>query len=254
MERSESVNRKNRSLELILVIVVVAVTLSVASQNAAEPASSPTPRPIIASTPVPSIQASPVIVPHDPTEPLSDELVALPGKSPPELTEQYKVKFETSSGDFFVTVYPQAAPNAAERFKTLVEKEFYDDISVSRVVPNFVAQFGINPEMAEWKDKHFDDDPALFQHLPGTIAFAKARPNTNSTQVFINFANNNQLAAPSMNFTVFGIVEGMETVQAFKEVGRSGTGLDQARLWTDKNYLDSLKVKPTMIHKAVLVE
>ena len=59
------------------------------------------------------------------------------------------MRLETSAGDVVIEVYPQAAPNAAKRFVELVTSGFYDDTPISRVVPGFVAQFGIN-----WRDPH----------------------------------------------------------------------------------------------------
>jgi cyclophilin family peptidyl-prolyl cis-trans isomerase len=163
---------------------------------------------------------------------------------------------QTTAGDLVIEVYPEAAPNAAERFVELVRSGFYDDTLISRVVPGFVAQFGINwrePHKA-WENNHFDDDPTLFALERGTLAFAKAGPNTNSTQVFINFAENNRLASPEYNFTVFGkVVEGMDVVDSFAQVGDPSGGLDQNRLWRNGGaYLDSLDDKPTMIESAVV--
>lgn len=152
----------------------------------------------------------------------------------PAINKKHTVAVETSQGNFTLEVYPEAAPVAAERFIRLVQAGFYDNIAVSRVVDDFVVQFGINPSMAEWKDRKISDDPTYFQHLPGTIAFAKAGPDTASTQVFINLTENNRLADPSLNFTVFGrITEGMETVGKFKKVGDTAGGLNQERLWND---------------------
>src|SRR5690606_34278818 len=93
----------------------------------------------------------------------------------------------------------------------------------------------------------FNDDPTLFALERGTLAFAKAGPNTNSTQVFINYRENNYLASPEQNFTVFGkVVDGMDVVDAFVPLE-----LDQARLWSDGEALiESLEVKPTMIERA----
>jgi cyclophilin family peptidyl-prolyl cis-trans isomerase len=100
------------------------------------------------------------------------------------------------------------------------------------------------------------------------LAFAKAGPNTNSTQVFINYAENNRLAAPEYNFTVFGklvdapdsdadetVVQGMDVVDNFVVVGDDpSAGLEQDRLWRNgEAYLDTLAVKPTMIESAVVV-
>ena len=70
-----------------------------------------------------------------------------------------------------------------------------------------------------------------------------------STAVFINYVENNRLAARNYNFTAFGkVVEGMDVVDKFAEVGEPGMGLDQDRLWNDGDaYLKELTAKPTMI-------
>lgn len=183
-------------------------------------------------------------------------LTPLPGQEAhaPKLGEPVLVRFDTDAGNFSLAIYPEAAPNAAERFLHLVDIGFYDNTPVSRVVPGFVAQFGINwrDTHASWGDNHFNDDPSRFAFAPGTIAFAKAGPNTNSTQVFINYSNNNRLADPQYNFAVFGmVVDGMEVVESFRPVGDPNGGLDQARLWSDGgNYLESLTIKPAMILQA----
>jgi peptidyl-prolyl cis-trans isomerase A (cyclophilin A) len=185
-------------------------------------------------------------------------LVPLPGResSAPALTRKQIVRMQTTAGELVIEVYPEAAPNAAQRFVELAASNFYDDTPISRVVPGFVAQFGVNwrdPHSA-WKDREFNDDPTYFALERGTLAFAKAGPNTNSTQVFINYAENNRLADPRFNFTVFGkVVSGMEVADAFVQVGDPSGGLDQERLWSDGGaYLDGLAVKPTMIERAVV--
>src|SRR5262245_9400870 len=183
-------------------------------------------------------------------------LTPLPDKGGVALTQVTKVRLATTAGEVVVEVYPQAAPNAAKRFVELVEAKFYDDTPISRVVPGFVAQFGVNwrePYKA-WKDRNFNDDPTIFALVPGTLAFAKAGPDTNSTQVFINYRENNQLADPRYNFTVFGkVVSGMDVVEKFAQVGDPSGGLDQGRLWEDGgSYLASLPVKPTMIERATV--
>lgn len=190
---------------------------------------------------------------------IAPALVPLPGMedSVPELTESVTVLMQTGSGDLTIEIYPQAAPNAASRFLELVAAGFYDNTPVFRVVPGFVAQFGINwrGTYPQWQENNFDDDPTLFALERGTLAFAKAGPNTNSTQVFINYVENNRLAAPSLNFTVFGIVtSGMEAADAFVPVGDANGGLDQGRLWNDGDaYLESLDTRPVMIESVSIV-
>jgi len=188
------------------------------------------------------------------------KLVPLPGKegTVPAITEVTTVRFATTAGDVVIEVYPQAAPNAAQRFVELARTGFFDDTPVSRVVAGFVAQFGINwraPHRA-WENRPFRDDPTLFALERGTLAFAKAGADTNTTQVFINYKLNNQLADSQYNFTVFGkVVSGMDVVDRFAQVGDPSGGLDQGRLWADGGaYLDSLTVKPTMIVTATVVD
>jgi peptidyl-prolyl cis-trans isomerase A (cyclophilin A) len=184
---------------------------------------------------------------------LNHELVPLPGMEAevPVLTEKTTLIMKTSAGDLVIEVYPQAAPNAAQRFVELAQSGFFDNTPISRVVPDFVAQFGINWREGhkDWQERNFDDDPSLFALERGTLAFAKAGPNTNSTQVFINYAENNNLAAPQYNFTVFGkVVQGMEVVDSFVQVGEPGMGLDQERLWDDgEAYLAEQAVQPSFI-------
>ena len=180
------------------------------------------------------------------------DLVPLPGKedSVPEITRITHVVFETTAGEVRIDVYPEAAPNAAARFVELVESGYYDGTPVFRIVPGFVAQFGINwrePHNA-WLDRRFNDDPSYFQLLPGTLAFAKAGINNNTAQVFFNYRENNYLASPDNGFSTFAAVaEGMEVVESFAEVGE----MSQPRLRSNGDaYIDSLDVKPTMIVRA----
>lgn len=189
------------------------------------------------------------------------KLTPLPGKegAVPALTQVTTIRFATTAGEVVIEVYPQAAPNAAQRFTELARSGFFDDTPISRVVPGFVAQFGVNwrePHKA-WKDREFIDDPGFFALERGTLAFAKSgQPNSASTQVFINYRENNRLAdpAPNLSFWVFGkVVEGMDVVDKFVQVGDPSGGLDQGRLWADGGaYLESLPVKPTMIEKATI--
>ncbi|MDO5295839.1 MAG: peptidylprolyl isomerase [bacterium] len=186
-------------------------------------------------------------------------LVPFPGVTPPPITEVKKVLISTDAGDITVEVYPQAAPNAAKRFLELVESGFYDNTPIFRVVrmpQPFVAQFGINwrPEHKVWQHKYFDDDPSLFQLLPGTLAFAKAGRNINSTQIFINYGNNSFLR--EQGFTTFArISEGLDKAQQFRSVGNPSTGLPQQSLWEDgESFLKQQTVKPNMIIKMQIVD
>ena len=186
-----------------------------------------------------------------------DPLPYIDKSAAPALTEVKQVKMTTDLGEVLIDVYPAAAPNAAQRFLELVKSGFYDNTPVFRVVPGFVAQFGINwrdPHKA-WKENNFKDDPSLFKLDKGTLAFAKAGPNTNSTQVFINYGDNSRLATQGGFSTFAKVVSGMDVVEKFKAVGDPRMGLDQEALWNNgEAYLQRQPDKPNMILKAEVVD
>lgn len=190
-------------------------------------------------------------------EPIVHHLVPLPGKEAeaPEITQKRTVVMQTTAGEVVIEVYPEAAPNAAERFLELVEAGYYDNTPIFRIVPGFVAQFGINwrEPFRDWRDRNVRDDPRYFAHERGTLSFAKSgAPNTASTQVFINYAENNFLAdeAPNYRFVVFAaVVDGMDVVDNFAQVGE----LNQGALWEDGDeYLRLFATQPTMIESATI--
>ena len=103
---------------------------------------------------------------------------------------------ETS--DVEIEVRPDWAPLAAARFKELVEVGFYNGSRFHRVLPFYVAQFGIaadknlNKEwiLCEKNCKSLSDEPRLVGNKKGTISFASTGKNSRQTQVFINLVDN----------------------------------------------------------------
>jgi len=101
---------------------------------------------------------------------------------------------EGKTGTFVVQTRPDWAPIGAERFETLVDKAFFDGCRIFRVLPGFVAQFGINgdPEVqAKWRSQNLRDDPVKVTNKRGTVVFATAGPNTRTTQLFVNLNDRN---------------------------------------------------------------
>jgi peptidyl-prolyl cis-trans isomerase A (cyclophilin A) len=125
------------------------------------------------------------------------------------------VVFTTSKGEFTVEVHRNWAPNGANRFYDLVENDFYDGARFFRVAPNFVVQWGINKDPVvqfNWRDKTIPDDPVTQSNRMKTITFAAGGPNTRTTQLFINLANNSSL--DSTGFAPFGeVTRGWNVVQ-----------------------------------------
>jgi len=172
----------------------------------------------------------------------------------------YKAKFTTTKGDFVVEVTRAWAPLGADRFYNLVKYHFYDGASFFRVLPGFVAQFGINakPEISRvWERATIKDDHVTQSNLRGYLTFATAGPNTRTTQIFINLADNQNL--DGMGFAAFGkVVEGMEVVgklySRYGEGAPNGGGPDQGRISSEgKAYLDKSFPLLDSIKTAVIV-
>lgn len=129
----------------------------------------------------------------------------------------FVVDFATTAGDFAIEVHPAWAPNGAARFRELVEAGFFDGQRFFRVVPDFIVQWGLSGDpavTAMWEGRTIADDPVVESNRPGYVSFAQTSdPNSRTTQLFINYADNSFLDA--MGFAPFGrVVSGMESVLA----------------------------------------
>ena len=185
-----------------------------------------------------------------------------PGSGPAKLEhapDVYKVKFETSKGDFVVQVNKEWAPIGAERFFQLVQSGFYDKARFFRVVPRFMVQFGINadPKVSMlWQNMVISDDPVKQSNTRGKITFATRGANTRTTQVFINFADNARL--DNSGFSPFGeVLSGMEVVDSlysgYGEVAPRGNGPRSELMQTQGNeYLERDFPRLDYIKKATI--
>lgn len=128
--------------------------------------------------------------------------------------DTFIANFDTTEGRFSIAVERRLAPLGADRFYQLISTGYYDGVHINRVVPGFIAQFGVHgtPGInAVWKDRMILDDPVLGSNLRGNIAFAMTGPNTRSTQIFVNTIDNARLDAGG--FASFGkVINGMDVV------------------------------------------
>jgi peptidyl-prolyl cis-trans isomerase A (cyclophilin A) len=165
----------------------------------------------------------------------------------------FKVKMTTTKGDVVIEVHRGWAPLGVDRFYNLIRGGFYKDAAFFRVVPGFVAQFGIpaRPDVgAVWEAQKFPDDRVLESNKRGTLTFATAGPNTRTTQIFINFRDNTPL--DGQGFAPFGqVVEGMEIVDKFfsgyGEAPNQGMITSQGKAYLDKNFPNLDRILSTTI-------
>lgn len=173
--------------------------------------------------------------------------------------DSFRARFATTQGDFVIAVHRAWAPLGADRFYNLVRSGFYDGVRFFRVMPGFMAQFGIHGDTAvtaAWRERRIPDDLVRRTNVRGMVSFATAGPGTRTTQVFINYGNNDRLDA--MGFAPFGqVVEGMDVVDklygGYGEGSPAGRGPDQFRLNVEgEKYLARQFPKLDKINKATV--
>ena len=150
--------------------------------------------------------------------------------------DSFRARFSTTKGDFVIAVHRAWAPLGADRFYNLVRSGYYDGVRVFRVLPGFMAQFGIHGDTAvtsAWRVRTIPDDQMRRSNQRGLVTFATAGPGTRTTQVFINYRDNSRL--DGMGFAPFGeVVEGMAVVDSlysgYGEGAPNGRGPDQMRM------------------------
>ncbi len=175
--------------------------------------------------------------------------------------ESYKVKFETSKGDFVILVQHDWAPNGADRFEELIENGFYDDCRFFRVISGFMAQVGMNGDPAvnaRWQNRKIPDDIVLEHNLKSYVTFATSGTDSRTTQFFINLGSNINL--DDKGFAPFGrVVEGMDVVESlydgYGEGAPGGTGPSQGSIQSQGNdYLNREFPKLDYIKRATIIE
>jgi peptidyl-prolyl cis-trans isomerase A (cyclophilin A) len=202
----------------------------------------------------------------DKTPPVPPD-AAVPAPLPPATPadavspESFRVKFETTKGPFTVEINRTWAPKGADRFHRLVTEGYFKDVRFFRVLPGFMAQFGMSGDPAlnaKMDTQRIPDDPVTQSNKRGMLTFATSGPNTRSSQFFINYRDNASLDA--QGFSPFGrVVDGMTVVDAlyggYGEGAPGGGGPSQDSIATKGNeYLQRAFPKLDYIKSATIVK
>jgi peptidyl-prolyl cis-trans isomerase A (cyclophilin A) len=199
--------------------------------------------------------------PPPPSPPEGAATTPPPTSSDPASPDSFRVKFATTKGDFTVEVTRAWAPKGADRFYRLVRDGYFKDIRFFRVLPGFMAQFGMSGDPAlnaKMDSQRIPDDPVTQSNKRGMLTFATAGPNTRSSQFFINYGDNASL--DSQGFAPLGrVVDGMKTVDAlysgYGEGAPNGPGPNQDSIREKGNeYLRRAFPKLDYIKSATIVK
>lgn len=140
-----------------------------------------------------------------------------------EAPATFKARFETTQGNFDIEAVREWSPAGVDRLYQLITNNYYEDVSIFRVVPKFVAQFGIHNDTLinnSWGERGIKDEPVLQKNDSMTIAFARGGVETRSNQIFINLKNNYRLDKLAYSgvtgFPVIAkVIDGQENVLKF---------------------------------------
>jgi len=174
----------------------------------------------------------------------------------------FQARFETTKGTFDIEAHREWSPKAVDRLYQLISTDFYTDIALYRIVPNFVAQFGIhnnNDLNKAWSNYKIIDEPVKKSNAEGAIAFARGGPESRDTQLFINLKNNARLDSLFYNdVTGFPVVaqvtSGMDVVKSFYNDYGENPGRKQDSIQKFGNsYLKSNFPRLDYIKKAYIV-
>lgn len=168
-----------------------------------------------------------------------------------EAPRLFEARVQTTKGEFVLEVERSWAPIGADRFYNLIRAGYYDDSRFTRVVPKWIAQFGIagDPEVAAlWGNRPIPDDPVTHSNVRGTFGFAMTGPGERTTQIFISLRDNSNEDA--QGFAPLGrVISGMDVVDSlYSGYGESSGGGVRARrqapLWSGGNrYVDQMYPK-----------
>lgn len=150
--------------------------------------------------------------------------------------DSFTVRVTTTRGSFDLKVHRDWSPRGADRLYWLVNHRYYDGVRFFRVLPKFVAQFGMSGDTAVgrlWRDRRIPDDTVKRGNVRGTLSFATSGPGSRTTQLFINLGNNQRLDAQGFSVTA-QVVAGMEVVdslyQGYGEGPPRGKGPSQGQI------------------------
>lgn len=160
--------------------------------------------------------------------------------------DTFRVRVETSKGDFIIEAHRDWSPHGVDRFYNLARAGFFNDSRFFRVRAGFIAQFGIpgDPAIAAvWKNQTIPDDTIRQSNTRSFVSYAMTGPNARTTQLFINLADNSRLDAEG--FAPIGrVIEGMEIVDQLyagygEDAGGGMRGGKQGKIFVGGNaYLD----------------
>lgn len=150
-----------------------------------------------------------------------------------------------------IRVVPWWSPRGACRFLELIRLGYYNRNALTRVVPNFLTQFGISADYemrTHWRNANISDDPVhnpKIPFLPGSLSFAGSGPDSRSTEIFIVMPETAQSQLDYFGInpweTPFGFIDDVSatpvaTWYSYGDMPPWGEGVDPQKVYKADGY------------------
>lgn len=194
--------------------------------------------------------------------PPKKDLLLAPTTKYEKAPAEFKIRFETTKGNITLRLVREWSPRGVDHIRHLAKIGYFSDIAFFRAIEGFMVQFGMHgdPKINQlWSDMSLLDEPVKVSNKRGYLSFAKSNsPNSRSTQLFINLADN--LNLDNYGFSPIGeVVEGMSVVDSiymgYGEGAPRGRGPSQGLINQQGNtYLKKQFPNLDYIKKAVVLD
>lgn len=164
------------------------------------------------------------------------------------------VEMQDDLGSFEIEMFPDKAPNTVNRIIDLAKKDYYNDLPVFSVLPNYMVKMGGDdkntkgytfPEetshsiKGEFKDNGFDKNDIIFER--GTVSLLMQNIKEKDSAVSDFFIMLDREEKMDGKYAAFGkVIKGIEVVEAISKVKTQGPNTEY------------LPIKPPKIKKTYL--
>ena len=134
----------------------------------------------------------------------------------------YRLVFQTTCGDFTVTLDQKTSPNATGSLVSLAQRGFFDDTFFHRIVPGFVIQGGDPTGTGTGGPGYSTQDkvPQNASYVHGVVAMAKSGaepPGTAGSQFFV--VTGADASLPPDYAVVGKVTDGLDVVDVIGKLG-----------------------------------
>jgi cyclophilin family peptidyl-prolyl cis-trans isomerase len=173
----------------------------------------------------------------------------------PTLSKE-RVLFHTNCGDIVIALYPDVAPKHTQQILDMVKARVYEDVSIFRVEPGFLAQIdafnpnarGVTSEQLQVV-KNIPGEFSDIKHERGLISMARYDDPNSATSSFSFMLG----SAPHLDgkYTILGeVVAGMDVLKLIEEIPTDDThhpkfpiNIKKTEI-VDADALPSIKLEP----------